>query len=213
MNNTAFQQTKPAKRPKTFTNDSVLEALRDLSGGVGKTVARDVAGKVSEDALASLFGSPVKQQGDLRPNEPIVMPDKSARPDSRPERFYPPFMRPEVRPVPRMPVPKEDPQKLGQQIEAVRAELKALAASIQSLNTEIKKAVSEVPVDPGIYHVNFFERLRSILKVLREQIDDSRSWLTMHQSRKKKMGYWGMFKKHGTSFGLSNERSLATSAG
>ena len=69
-------------------------------------------------------------------------------------------------------------------------------------------------MDPGIYHVNFFERLRSILKVLREQIDDSRTWLALSAQRKqKKLGYWGMFKKHGTSFGLSNERSIATSAG
>ena len=81
------------------------------------------------------------------------------------------------------------------------------------LSTEIHKAVAEVPVDPGIYHVNFYEKLKAVLKTLREQIDDSRSWLTLHQSRKKKMGYWGMFKKHGTTFGLSNERSIATSAG
>ena len=108
---------------------------------------------------------------------------------------------------------KEDQQQLAQQINSIRSELKAIASSIQSLNKDLGNAIAEVPVDPGVYHVNFFERLRSVLKVLREQIDDSRSWLTMHSSRKKKMGYWGMYKKHGTNFGLSNERSLATSAG
>lgn len=212
MNSNPFQSAKPAKKPAAFTNDSILEALRDLSGGVGKTVTKDVAGKVATDALTSILGAPAQQQGELKPNTPIQIPDQQRAPEARPERFYPPFMRPEARPVAR-PVIKEDQQKLAQQIEAVRQELKAIAASIQSLNAEIGKAVQEVPVNPGIYHANFFDRLKSVLKVLREQIDDSRSWLTMHTSRKKKIGYWGMYKKHGTTFGLSNERSIATSAG
>jgi hypothetical protein len=167
--------------------------------------------KVGTDALTSLFGSVAKTQGELRPNQPISLPDRQARPEPR-ERFTPTFARPEMRPVAR-PIIKEDQQKLAQQIEGVRQELKAIAASIQSLNADIGKAVREVPVNPGVYHANYFDHLKSILKVLREQIDDSRSWLNMHSDRKKKKGYWGMFKKHGTSFGLSNERSLATSAG
>ena len=202
MNSSAFQQSKPAKKPAAYTNDSILEAIRDLGGGVGKTVTRDVAGKVASDALASLFGAPPKQ-GEVRPNESIDFPvERQPRPMMR---------RPEVRPAPRV-VFHEDSQ-IKQQLEAVRAELQALAKSVHMLSTEIHKAVAEVPVDPGIYHVNFYEKLKAVLKTLREQIDDSRSWLTMHQSRKKKMGYWGMFKKHGTTFGLSNERSIATSAG
>ncbi len=202
MNNSAFTQSKPQKRPAAYTNDSILEAIRDLSGGVGRTVAHDVAGKVASDALASLFGTPIKQ-GEMRPNESISFPV---------ERQPRPMMhRPEVRPAEKV-VFHEDPQT-KQQIEALRMELKALSKSMQALNSEIKKAVIETPVDPGVYHVNFYEKLLAVLKMLREQIDDSRSWLTMHQSRKKKMGYWGMFKKHGTTFGLSNERSLATSAG
>lgn len=206
MNSSPFQSQKPAKGRVKYTNDSILEALRDLSGGVGKTVAKDVVGKVGSDALTSVFGT-------LQQGEPMNIPDRKAQPEPKPERFYPSFMQPEVRPVAPRPVIHEDQQKIAQQIESVRHELKAIAASIQSLNTEIGKAVREVPVNPGVYHANFFERLKSILTVLREQIDDSRSWLTMHTSRKKKMGYWGMYKKHGTTFGLSNERSIATSAG
>ncbi|MEK7119300.1 MAG: DUF5660 family protein, partial [Patescibacteria group bacterium] len=69
------------------------------------------------------------------------------------------------------------------------------------------------PVAPGVYHLNFFERLKSMLKILREQIEDSSSWLSLQNNRKKKKRYWGMYKKHGTSFGLSHERNLATQAG
>lgn len=203
MNNTAFQQTKQPKRPTTYTNDSILEALRDLSGGVGKTVTRDVAGKVATDALASLFGAPLKQ-GEMHANESINFPvERQPRPQMR---------RPEIQPAQKV-IFHEDPQ-IKQQLEAVRTELAALSKSIKMLTTDIHKAVTEVPVMPGIYHVTFYEKLRAVLQILREQIDDSRTWLALSAQRKqKKLGYWGMFKKHGTSFGLSNERALATSAG
>lgn len=202
MNNTAFQQPRPQKRPSAYTNDSILEALRGLGGGVGKTVTRDVAGKVASDALSSLFGAPIKQ-GEMHQNERIDFPVE--------RQPHPQMRRPEVRPAEKV-IFHEDAQ-IKQQLEAVRHELAALSKSLQMLHTEIQKAVMETPVMPGIYHVTFYEKLRAVLQMLREQIDDSRSWLTMHQSRKKKMGYWGMFKKHGTTFGLSNERSIATSAG
>lgn len=203
MNSLPINQPKPAKHPKAYTNDNILEALRDLSGGVGKTVAKDVAGKVASDALASLFGTPIKQ-GEMHQNESIDFPVE------RQPRMH--LRRPEVRPAEKV-VFHEDPQ-VKQQLDAVRAELVALSKSIKSLNIEIQKAVAETPVNPGVYHVTFYEKLRAVLHILREQIDDSRTWLSLSTQRKqKKLGYWGMFKKHGTTFGLSNERSIATSAG
>jgi hypothetical protein len=71
----------------------------------------------------------------------------------------------------------------------------------------------ETPVDPGIYHVTFLERLRSFIQLLREQVDDSRTWLTVSSKRQKKMAFWGLYKKHGTQFGLSSERTVSTQAG
>lgn len=203
MDDSAFQQSQP-KKPQQRTNDSILESLRSLGTGVGKTIAKDVTGKVASDALSSLFGAPVKrQQGELRPNSPI---------DMRPERSpFPGFRRPEIRP--REPYVSPGEPHLKEQIEAIRSELKALAASVKSLNSEMQRTIMETPVDPGVYHKNFFERLRSILHLLREQIDDSRSWMSLYNGRKQKKGYWNSYKKHGTQFGLSNERTLATQAG
>ncbi len=201
MDNSAFQPSTPKPQPKV-ANDSILESLRTLGSNVGKTVAKDVTGKIATDALSSLFGAPSQPQGELTANHPLNL-----RPERQPMSG---FRRPEMQP--RAPfVHKEEPQ-LKQEIEAIRAELKALAASIKTLSSDIQKTVNEVPVDPGVYHKNFFERLRSILVLLREQIDDSHTWMSMQSNRKQK-GYWGKYKKHGTSFGLSNERTLATQAG
>ena len=201
MDDTAFQPQPIKKQSAARTNDSIIESLRTLGTGIGKTVVKDVAGKVASDALSSIFGG-IPAQGELKPNQPI---------DIRTERSVSPtFRRPEVH---RPPMVRLEEVNLKQQIEAVRTELKALAASLKTLNLEVQKAVAEVPVAPGVYHLNFFERLKSILKMLREQIDDSRTWLAMHTTRKQKKNYWGMFKKHGTSFGLSSERTMATQAG
>lgn len=202
MNSLPLQSQKPVRRLKTYTNDNILEALRGIGSGVGKGLIKDVAEKTASDALKSLFGG-IPQHGELKANQVI---------DFSQERQPQPRMhRPEVHQPERV-VFHED-TAIKQQLDAVRAELKALSKSVQMLSLDIQKAVIETPVSPGTYHITFYEKLRSILKMLREQIDDSRSWLTLHTERKKKMGYWGMFKKHGTTFGLSNERSLATSAG
>ena len=170
---------------------------------MGKSIVKDVTGAVASDALSSLFGSPMKKQGELTPNKPLNF-QKERMP-------FPGFRRPEMKAYTPF-VKKEEPQ-LKEQIQAVQAELKALSASIKSLSNDIQKAVTETPVDPGIYHKNFYERIRSVLRLMREQIDDSRTWLNLSSNRKQKKGYWGKYKKHGTSFGLSNERTVATQSG
>ena len=118
--------------------------------------------------------------------------------------------RPEIN---RQPLIEREQLHVREQLAAIRAELKALSETIKNFNQDVQKAINEIPARPGIYHLNFMERLRSVLKILREQIEDSRTWLSLSTGRKKKKQYWGLYKKHGTQFGLSSERTLATQAG
>ncbi|MBU1472626.1 hypothetical protein KKB64_02455 [Patescibacteria group bacterium] len=192
-------QSLPKKKQPVLTNDSILESLRSIGSGVGKTVAKDVVGKVGSDTLASLFGA-LPKRGEITPDRPFAgRYEQQVRPQPRPE-------------IPQQLIENEKVM-VQRQLETIRAELKALVASMKNLHQEIQKAIEETPVDPGIYHVNFFERLRAVLKILREQIKDSRSWLALWNNRKQKKHFWGLYKKHGTKFGLSSERTLATSAG
>lgn len=195
--------TPKKKLPAQYTNDNIIESLRNLGGGIG-TTTKDATASVSADVLTSLFGGSIPKSGELRQNETLNFDREHVEQAPGPQR------RVELQP---RPVYQEDKAKLKQQIAAIRDELKALMASLKSLHQEVATAVEQAPVDPGVYHLNFFEQLRTMLKVLRQQIEDSRAWLTLWTSRKKKMGYWAMFKKHGTSFGLSSERVIATSAG
>lgn len=195
-----YQQPPQTKKPKPIQTNSLLESLRDVTGGVKNTVTRDVVGKVGVDVFSALTGA-------------VPKPTESPYVESffgRERRPMSPFRKPDVH---RPPIVKLEEINLKQQIEAVRAELKALTASMKNFNTEVQKAVSEIPAQPGIYHLNFIERLRGIVRILRQQIEDSRTWLSLTVKRKKQKMYWGLYKKHGTKFGLSSERTIATQVG
>ena len=198
--------TQPKKKSISYTNDNILEQLRSVSSDVPASTI-DAATKIGTDVLTSIFGG-APQMGELRPNEAISLGEPQVVEVEQPIVHAPRLEVHEAKPN----VSELDMQT-KQQVEAIRVELKAIAQSLKGLHQEVQTAVETAPVDPGIYHINFYEQLKSFLKLLRVQIEDSRSWLHASNSRKKKLGYWGMYKKHGTTFGLSNERSLATSAG
>lgn len=199
-----IQSGTPKKQQSAYTTNGILESLRDLGGGVGKTVAKDVVGRVASDALSSLFGQPTG--GELKPKQTVDL-----TPEYRPARPPFPVRRPEVY-QPIIADRREEPG-MRQKVEAVRAELAGLAGSIKKFNREIERAVEDIPPHPGVYHINFLERLRGVILILRQQIEDSSSWLSLWTSRKQKKQYWGLYKKHGTSFGLSSERNVSTQAG
>lgn len=199
-------QTIPKNKPVGYKNDNVLEQLRGVGSDVTANTV-DVAAKVGENIFAALLGNAPITSGEMRPNQTIELTAQTqevAKPEPQSE-------------VPKMEVPQASTdavmEQTRQQLEAVRQELKALSQSLKNLSKEVQSAIETTPVDPGIYHINYYDQLRIFIRVLRQQIEDSRAWFSMSAGRKKKMGYWGMYKKHGTTFGLSNERSLATAAG
>jgi hypothetical protein len=196
-----FQQYQPKKPQNKRNNATILESLRDIGGGVGKTITKDVAGKVAQDAFASLFGSMPKNQ-EFGRNQRIEFP--------QPEHVQSGKKAPEFN---RGAIIHADQLHIKQELESVRAELKSLSQTIKQFTQEVDKAIREEPIEPGIYHVNFYQRLRSLLFLLREQIDDSRTWLMVSKGKKQKKQYWGLYKKHGTKFGLSSERTMATQTG
>jgi len=197
-----IQQQQQKKKNPVYRNDNVLESLRGIGTSVGKTVVKDVIVQTGADMLHSIFGT-VPQSGELRENQAIEfskLPEEQSHIQPRMLETY-------------RAIPRSDEIEVKQKIESVRTELKALAQSIKNLRQEITKTVSEMPVNPGVYHLNFFDHLKEYLISMKQEIDDSRTWLIAANSRKAKKGYWGMMKKHGTSFGMSNERAIATSAG
>ncbi len=195
-------QGSSKKKPTHYKNDNVLEALGSVPTSVSSNTVAEF-GKIGNDIVSSLLGS-MPKSGELQPNQTIEFGENN------PEPAAPQPMRVETQHRPNADVIEMETR---QQLEMIRAELKSLMASLKNLNKEVQNAVTQEVVNPGVYHLNFYDQLRTFIRVLRQQIEDSGAWLASFNTRKKKMGYWGMYKKHGTTFGLSNERSLATSAG
>jgi hypothetical protein len=193
------------KKQTTYQNDNILESVRGIGVNVGKTISQDVISRGAGDALQSLFGTP--KSGELHQNQPIEFTQKEENPREPQQEVR--HTQPEQPAIGK----SEDAQAVQAQLNAVRTELKALIASLNNLQVEMQKTIEETPVDPGVYHVNFFEKLRTLILILKQQVDDGRNWLALTSGRKKKQNYWGMYKKHGTQFGLSNERKMSTQAG
>lgn len=206
--------TGRAKQPKKQLLpqwDNPLEALKSLGSDLGKSVKNDLIAEGWEDVLEQFSLRPPRRiSGTLSSTETLNLAElekqrgvRVAQPElvlkrERTETF----------------LYTQETQEIAQKISEIQWELKRLVASSQQLAVEFKEVTMEtVPAKPGVYHVNFFEWLLSLIKNIREKIEDSCVWLRAFQSKKAKRGYWAMFKKHGTSFGLSNERMVATQTG
>jgi hypothetical protein len=103
---------------------------------------------------------------------------------------------------------------LNEKIQQITIELRRLISSSKVLQMEFAEvSVEQTPTNVGEYHVNFLEWMLIVIKSAREKVEDSGAWLNTIKGKSGKKGYWGMFKKHGTTFGLSNERAVSTQTG
>ncbi len=99
-------------------------------------------------------------------------------------------------------------------LKQLKEQVSLLEHSEKALSGEIAKIkVAQIPNEGGIYYIRFFEWMIGLVKQLRMKVDEGRVWLQTFNQKKKKIGYWKMYKKHGTTFGLSHERGLSTQTG
>jgi hypothetical protein len=201
-----------SQNKKQRTSDPFLEAIRDLGNDTVYTLKDDLFKKGAQDIFDSL--SPFKKN--LPPSEPVnnvteALPRKTdwetrARVSNleiihREEKIL--FTR--------------EQKETQAQVNNLQEEIKKLAKSTAELASEAKEAEisarQQIPL-AGEYHINFFIRLRKLIASLREQIHESSLWLSAWNQRAKKRNYyWGQFKKSGSKFLLSSDRSVATQTG
>lgn len=100
-------------------------------------------------------------------------------------------------------------------IQEIIVELKNLVKSSKELEIQFKDVtiIERAPKNVGVYHANFFEWVLSSIKAARVKVENASSWMSHIKGKKNKRDYWSSFKKHGTSFGLSSERVVATQVG
>ena len=196
------------KKRQQVVNDNPVEAVRNLASDLAQGTA-GVMGDVAESAFAQIFGG--KRSNTLFPNEEINFEEAISQKDRRAEILAYQRQREQIE---RDVFSYQESVEVQKKIKELLTELKKLAASTSSLSQDVEVAVAEkAPVNPGTYHLNFLEWMILMVRDLRQRVDESRSWLAVFSSKKKQKQYWSMFKKHGTTFGLSHERVIATQTG
>lgn len=213
--------TKKAKTTtKQYANKNPLEALRDIGGGVAKSVVTDLAKDSMKDLWSQFLGATEKKPqqqagGELQEGQEINLSSlqKIKTPEAAPFVEAAIDYRKEILHGEKR-ISQEDRQVVETKIQEIVIELKRLTATSKQLQTEFKVVSTQQRiVNPGKYHLSFFEWLLAVVRTARLRVEDSAAWLAMFKSKKAKKQYWNMFKKHGTTFGLSNERVVATQTG
>lgn len=194
--NQGQQKQNPKKQNPFIVGDNVLETIRGVGASVGKTAFDETTQKLPDNFIRDMFGAAAAHE-DLQPNEPIDFQQKE------------PGVSPKD--VLRALTTKDDAVK-KHEIEQLRQQLATLAP--RTTHAEAKKAVIEQPEEqPGEYHKNRLEGIINTVKKLTTNPDDGLTWFKEAGKRKKLKGFWGSYKKHGTTFGLSSERTTATQSG
>lgn len=213
-------QAKKAKtKVKQYVNDNPIEAIRNIGQGVLGSFGSDLGLGMLQTSRDQIIGtsehSSEFQGGDLAEGQELDLTAKSKREEKEKYMDVDPGIdyRREILHAEKK-IAQEDQQQLNSKIEQIIVELKRLASSSKILEVQFRQVtVEQRIVHPGKYHVSFFEWVLAIVKTARIRVEDSGSWMALFKSKKAQRQYWNMFKKHGTTFGLSNERVVATQTG
>jgi hypothetical protein len=79
--------------------------------------------------------------------------------------------------------------RVAQELEKTRQELKMLAKEIAMLRMDVDIEATKVVVNPGqqgTYYINFFQQLRQFIMLLRQKVRSARTWLNQSQSKSSK---------------------------
>lgn len=209
---------KNKKQVKHFIDTNPVEAVRSIGSGMAKSMVNDVAKGAMHDWWNQVLGKGTysetekqlkKTAGDLSEGEELSLTETKKQTHVEPAINYKrEILHGEKR------IQQENSRSIEVQIREIIVELKKLTNASKELQVQFKEVtVEQLPVNPGKYHMTFFEWLLSTIKLARMRVEESANWLSLFSSKKKKRQYWNMFKKHGTTFGLSNERVVATQTG
>lgn len=194
---------------------NVIESLKDIGSDFGNQGA-DLLKGTSEDFFRELMGMElpkVKRSGEMVPGESLQMSEVLSGKEEENKKLRAQISLERNLSSDEKRLSQEKMHELRIQLQSITVEIGKLAASTGNLATQTEIAMVEVPVNPGVYHVIFFEKVLKFLQSFRQKIDQASTWLSSTNKRAEKKNYWSMYKKKGSSFLLSPDHYLSRSAG
>jgi hypothetical protein len=194
---------------------NVIESLKDIGNDFGNQGA-DLLKGTSEDFFKELMGMnlpKVKRSGEMVPGESLQISEVMSGKEEENRKLRAQISLERNLSSDEKRLSQEKMHELRVQLQSITVEIGKLAASTGNLATQTEIAMVEVPVNPGVYHVIFFEKVLKFLQSFRQKIDQASVWLGSTNKRAEKKNYWSMYKKKGSSFLLSPDHYLSRSAG
>ena len=218
---------KKTKKNNQYVDTNPIEALRDITSGVASAFTNDLGKGAASDLWKQLLRGETSSHssGELAPGQELDLASMSnyTQPNQTENMEEDDYKTPDIAPgidyrreilEGDKKVARAEMQEMESQVQQIIVELKRLAQSSSTLEAEFKEVTVEQRIThPGKYHVTFFAWVLTVVRNARMRVEDSGAWLAQFKSKKKQKQYWNMFKKHGTTFGLSNERVVATQTG
>lgn len=208
--------SQKGKNHKQVGQQNIIEALVDI-GTQAATTLKDEAFKgadfVDNFLNATTPYEKKKYSGDIKPGESVSMKDLLSRGGSEKGQsaashsFEKQLLNEENALI------ESKTQELRLQLHAIMQEVKALAQATQNMSQELKVAAMQSPVEPGVYHIIFFEKLMDTIKSFRKKIENASVWLAGMNKRGRKMNFWSRYKESKSSFLLSPEHYVQRNAG
>ena len=206
-----LSMTNTSKKKQNYTN--ILESLKGIGAGAAQGLKNDILRP--SDFAEQIFGIPQKKNysGEISKGESLDMSNVFSGKQEENN-----LLRTQLTLERNM---RQDEQirsqrkaeELRVELHALIQEVKALANSSSNLAEEVQIAAMQAPVEPGVYHLVFFEKLIEFIKDFRKKIEDASVWLHATNKRAQKKNYWTKYKKHGGKFLLSADHYLTRSAG
>jgi hypothetical protein len=182
------------KPQKTVKRSSVLENLKDVGGNTSKVLKKDLAQGVSEEFINQLLGRFSGRREQTLKLEKQLALEKKLRAEEK--------IRSEKK-----------GNELRLQLQAIVEEVAMLAQNTQELAEEVQVATMQAPIEPGVYHLVYFEKLLEFIRSFRKNIGQAKNWLHSSNKRAQKKNYWASYKKHGGKFLLAADHYVSRSAG
>ena len=210
---------KPVAKPtsRNSNNNSFVESMRDMGGSVVKSLKNDIVKGTAQSIFDQLLGSAQTGRMPTTPDQAInpdleryiAEKEASAAEEAKlSERAFQNHKHQEAQVL-----FSHADESLKKEINGVRQELQMLVASMDKVENQIEMAIMDNIVDGGVYHLNYFQKLKTWIRFMRKSLEDSSAWLQMSGGRKSKGYFWTQEAKSGSLYSQSSERNVQMGAG
>jgi hypothetical protein len=207
----------PKSASKTTLNNSFVESMRDMGSGVVKSLTNDVVKGTAQSIFDQLLGSAKTGRMPTTPDQ-AINPDLEKYINEREAQAAEQAQMQERSLHPHKPLENQvlfsfADESLKKEIDGVRQELQMLVATMGQVEQAVEKAMLDNIVDGGVYHLNYFAKLKTWIRFMRKSLEDSSAWLQLSSGRKSKGYFWTQTGKSGTKYSMSSERNVQMGAG